>query len=481
MESIVSDQIVKRKKGRPRKNVDVQNILIENPIHPVEKKKRGRKKKIVVEEEVKPKKKRGRKAAIKFFSSSIRKKIPLTTILQDNNNYILHIPISDDNINNNLTFDSIDEIHSEMSLITSMLPNIRISNNENIKKTDLDNSQKLQNIKNIINSEYKDTNKDANNDTELCDSEDESDCNSEDDSEDEIEGSDNSIENTNDEGDSSINDNDTENSIDINITNNTIENDIKDLYEKRIENREKQDQLLFEKLDKLHKDDTFLSNLIINDKNDIVITNKKNNDEKANSRKKGYFSLLYDFISNKDWLEKTDVCCWWCCHSFDTVPIGLPVDYKNDKFRVNGIYCSFACMKAENNDKKLYKDSLIKFLYIKLTNDYDKRKYIKPAPPRCALKMFGGELSIEDFRKNSNENKIYKLIEYPMFISRDYIEEVDLAHVKNVNFNVFKDVKVNKEINADSNKIAEAKLRLSEAEKSTITFGNTIDKFIKIS
>jgi len=88
--------VVKRKKGRPRKDTTLQEV----PKVPEEKKKRGRKKKEVVIEEVKQKKKRGRKAAVKYFSSSIRKKIPLTTVLQDNNNYILHLDVKEDDICN---------------------------------------------------------------------------------------------------------------------------------------------------------------------------------------------------------------------------------------------------------------------------------------------------------------------------------------------------------------------------------------------
>ena len=63
-EIIKKDEVVKRKKGRPRKeiNKDAEQKF------PEEKKKRGRKKKEVVMEEIKLKKKRGRKAAVKYFS-----------------------------------------------------------------------------------------------------------------------------------------------------------------------------------------------------------------------------------------------------------------------------------------------------------------------------------------------------------------------------------------------------------------------------
>ena len=88
-------QIIKKKKGRPRKNpIEVKDETLNNAT--TEKKKRGRKKKEKVEEEVKQKKKRGRKAALKFFSSTIRKKIPLSTVIYDNDKSILHLDIKDD-------------------------------------------------------------------------------------------------------------------------------------------------------------------------------------------------------------------------------------------------------------------------------------------------------------------------------------------------------------------------------------------------
>jgi hypothetical protein len=259
---------------------------------------------------------------------------------------------------------------------------------------------------------------------------------------------------------------------------------IKELYENRIKNREKQDQILFEKLDKLHKDDNFISNLVVNE-NKTSLQNSEKKDiecDQLNNRKKGFFTMMYDFVNNKEWLEKTDVCCWWCCHQFDNVPLGLPIDYMSniDKFRVKGVYCSFACMKSHHDDQGISKKYLIKYLYRKLTGDYSNID-LEKAPPRCTLKMFGGELTIDEFRNSTNENKIYKMINYPMFISKDYVEEVDLEHIKHVNSKVFKDMKINKMINNNSDKITEAKLRLSEIEKSTISFGNTIDKFIKIS
>lgn len=423
--------IVKRKKGRPRKEVTDKQI-VEKAVE--EKKKRGRKKKECVEE-VKQKKKRGRKAAVKYFSSSIRKKIPLTTVLQDNNNYILHLDIEDEKENdaNTDSANSCNEIdnHSENDFGT--FQSVETPSKENSLK---DNS--LKNIKldkkEIINTVFEELKK------------------------------------TN-----------TENHIELQKEyDNLLENDdldVNELYERRIEMREKQDNILIHKLENQIKNK-------LNNKKEHESKNEISNMQE--SRKRGFFEVLNEFIENKEWLHTTSVCCWWCCHTFKTVPIGLPVYYDKsiNKFRVKGIFCSFSCMVAYKNEKRLYNiDHNIKFLYSKLTATNLLECTLKPAPCKYTLKMFGGQLNIEEFRNNFIENKVYKMVEYPMFISNDYMEEIDIKNIKKANHKLFDENEQQSKIfnNLDDKRVEDAKTRLSIIENATVTVGNTIDKFIKFS
>jgi hypothetical protein len=193
--------------------------------------------------------------------------------------------------------------------------------------------------------------------------------------------------------------------------------------------------------------------------------------------KKGFFKVLDDF--NSEWCEKTNVKCWWCCHNFDTLPLGMPVsyDYKLKKYNVRGVFCSFACMLAyTNNTKGLQpKRYLINYLYKKLTGVFGIN--FKEAPSKYILKEFGGLLTIEEFRKLSSEHKSYKMIEYPMHISRDFIAEVDLVNIKQVNTKVFNNV--SRVIELDDKKVEDAKLRISKIENNVVTLSNTIEDFIK--
>ena len=183
------------------------------------------------------------------------------------------------------------------------------------------------------------------------------------------------------------------------------------------------------------------------------------------------------------------------------------------KFRVQGVFCSFACMLA-NSKMDVKTKSMVTYLYKKLTggytidlkedyikmlhNDYkiqelfkdnleSKNEYINSlasfiddplmeAPPRCVLKMFGGDLSIEEFRNATKERKVYKMIEYPMYISRDYVEEVDLQNIKKVNKNLFGKQQYIQQTNTlDDKKLEEVKNRINS---SVVVTNNSIDRFI---
>lgn len=375
----------KRKKGRPKKNLQIiktdvanANATIEtvntNPIvgQEDEKKKRGRKKKEVVEEEVKIKKKRGRKAALKYFSSSIRKQIPLKTNIVDNENSILFLDIKESNDNTTFTYDSFDT------------------------KSQFDDTKlELNDIDNNVNEINFDNN--------------------------------------------------------FNLSNHVMT-----------------------KSNTVSFDDT----LSCNTKSQNSKTSEYDNQitiQKDNI-KKGFFKILNQF---DNWVEKTNVKCWWCCHNFDTVPLGMPVYYnhKIKKFSVRGVFCSFSCMLSYSNNTTgiIPKKYLINYLYKKLTGVFGIN--FKEAPSKYTLKEFGGLLSIEEFRKLSTENKSYKMIEYPMYISRDFIAEVDLVNIKQVNNRVFNNF--SKVIELDDKKVEDAKYRISKIENNNIQLSNTIEDFIK--
>jgi len=109
--------------------------------------------------------------------------------------------------------------------------------------------------------------------------------------------------------------------------------------------------------------------------------------------------------------------CWWCCHSFNNLPVFIPTAYKNDKFDNHGFFCSFNCALVynyNNSDSSEYikRESLIYLLYKKTNGiDFSKNIKIKYAPKKELLKKFGGVIDIDMFRKN---NKTFNILYPPM-------------------------------------------------------------------
>ena len=133
-----------------------------------------------------------------------------------------------------------------------------------------------------------------------------------------------------------------------------------------------------------------------------------------------------DANKREKWPQNTSIHCKWCCHSFTGPPISIPKKYINNIFYVFDCYCGFSCAAAHlffrgditECDKLKYYNllHLLKQKILKRT----KFEKIKLAPPQNVLKIFGGHLSVEDFRnitkEGCNDYKIYNIVE-PSIIS----------------------------------------------------------------
>ena len=137
------------------------------------------------------------------------------------------------------------------------------------------------------------------------------------------------------------------------------------------------------------------------------------------------FVTMADYLTYGCMPEHTDIRCMHDHHTFTTSPIGLPIRYikhrpdkialgndfdtdifshsrggTNDYFLTSGVFCSFPCclafLKDHANDP-LFKNSksLLYSLYFKL---FSIEMQAKAAPSWKTLKVYGGQLSIEEFR-----------------------------------------------------------------------------------
>ena len=107
--------------------------------------------------------------------------------------------------------------------------------------------------------------------------------------------------------------------------------------------------------------------------------------------------------------------CWWCCHPWEGEELNLPfkIEPKTKNYLTMGQFCSWSCMKSFNMDRNgTHKGSIVNEYITALHNKMtDKFKIIQRAPDRYALKSFGGDLTIEEFRNANKNEKI--TVSYP--------------------------------------------------------------------
>ena len=103
----------------------------------------------------------------------------------------------------------------------------------------------------------------------------------------------------------------------------------------------------------------------------------------------------------------TNIHCFWCKHSFNSIPLGCPISYdvNSKSYSTDGIFCSFNCCIAFINDNShIYKYNnsihLLQTIYKQIFDNFIK---ITPASSWRLLETFGGTQTIETFRSNFNK------------------------------------------------------------------------------
>jgi hypothetical protein len=182
---------------------------------------------------------------------------------------------------------------------------------------------------------------------------------------------------------------------------------------------------------------------------------------------------FYEANKKNIWPAHTNVYCWWCCHPFNTQPVALPIRLHNEKFELIGCFCSYNCACSYNNafsgGKVAERNSLLHTMYRKLHNI--KNIIIKPAPPKEILTIFGGKITIDEYRKESFINDFNITINYPPLIS--IIPQMEIIST-NQNRNNFIPLN-NKKIEViEKNK----KVKMNTTIKNS---KNIIDNYMKIS
>jgi hypothetical protein len=98
--------------------------------------------------------------------------------------------------------------------------------------------------------------------------------------------------------------------------------------------------------------------------------------------------------------------CWWCCHPWEGRDIHAPIKYDplKKQFTTKGHFCSFECSKSWIIDRSgPHFGEYLMNLALYRKHVFGRSTECFPAPKRETLKIFGGPLSIEEFRKSSNK------------------------------------------------------------------------------
>lgn len=114
----------------------------------------------------------------------------------------------------------------------------------------------------------------------------------------------------------------------------------------------------------------------------------------------------------------SDAACFWCCHTFTHRPVVLPIRDTGEHLLVTGNFCSPECATAYLFD--IRQDSHTRWEQFALLH----RVYgdacqgtIYPAPVRSLLKLFGGALSIQEYRALIQSHKVRVDIHLPPMVS----------------------------------------------------------------
>ncbi len=146
--------------------------------------------------------------------------------------------------------------------------------------------------------------------------------------------------------------------------------------------------------------------------------------------------LLRDFEEKSkhgEWPGSTSVCCYWCCHKFDGPPVGVPVKHVRGVFHVCGCFCSLECAMAHNYasndgmDEIWERNSMLQLMGRRTGREAP----VAPAPNRLCLRMFGGHMDIDDFRKHCESRRFVIVNCPPMLSLTQQVEELyesDLSH-----------------------------------------------------
>ena len=117
--------------------------------------------------------------------------------------------------------------------------------------------------------------------------------------------------------------------------------------------------------------------------------------------------------------DTTNIACFWCAHPFTWQPTIIPEREEKGIYRVYGNFCSPCCSMAYLLQESL--DTHVRWERIALLHRMYGSLYtsgrIFPAPARESLKLFGGPMTIQEYRASVAAGRIRVDIQMPPMVS----------------------------------------------------------------
>ena len=119
--------------------------------------------------------------------------------------------------------------------------------------------------------------------------------------------------------------------------------------------------------------------------------------------------------------NENSTLCHWCCHPITANKFGMPIDYDSIHhiFHVYGQFCSLSCAAAHNVSTHMGSDRMwdVHGWLQMMAQVYQLPLPVRPSPSRYVLQMFGGPLTIEEFRAAHNTLARTVVLNVPPLVS----------------------------------------------------------------
>ena len=158
---------------------------------------------------------------------------------------------------------------------------------------------------------------------------------------------------------------------------------------------------------------------ITNNYNKKIINENIENIENIEKKVNNYNSYINSYYNKS--VELNNIKCNWCLHDCEDDVVKIPYNINNGVFNMYGTFCCPECAAAFNfnelDDEYMWERySLLNFLYNPNNEKYN------IAPSRLVLDIFGGPLTIDEYRDIIKTKKNVNMIMPPLYILKPQVE-----------------------------------------------------------